>query len=221
MQVPQNSKKICTSVEYDNLGRVYVFDDGSRFHSVTTMLSNTSDKINIDIWRNQLGHEQADRETKIAGHLGEQFHLLGEYYLNGKPLPLVNQISTHIFNTSTRHILNQNITDVISVEEPLYSDKYKIAGRTDAVVGWNKKLAILDFKLLNSSDKTWLKDYWIQTTIYAYCWYEMYGEMPELLVLVIGNKKSFDTVYYTARPKSYIKDMNYRFFQFNSLLENM
>jgi len=212
--------KKCVEVTYDDLGRVYVFDDGDRYHSVTTMLGATSDKDGIRRWRAEVGEDEANRISKIASHMGEQFHLLGEYYLKGKNcLPIVNPISSHIFNTTTKPILEEHVTEVMSVEEVLYSLDLRLAGRTDSVLKWDGKLSIFDFKLLNNSDRKWLTDYWIQTTVYAHCWKEMYGVMPEQLVLVIGNKNTFESVYYTARIKPYVADMNRRVFQFNSLLE--
>jgi hypothetical protein len=212
--------KTCIDVVYDDLGRVYVFDDNSRYHSVTTMLNNTANKDGIRKWRVRVGDEEADRISRTASHMGEQFHLLGEYYLKGIDcVPYVNPISRHIFNTTTKPILDAHVTNVISVEEVLYSIALKLAGRTDAVLEWDHKLSIFDFKLLNNSDKKWLSDYWIQTTIYAHCWKEMYGVMPEQLVLVIGNKNTLDSTYYTSRINPHIAKMNYRSFQFNSILE--
>jgi len=212
--------KQCIAVEYDHIGRVYVFNDGDRYHSVTTMLGATADKSNIEIWKNRVGQVQAERDVLIAAHLGEQFHLLGEHYLNGTNCPPMNPISTQIFNTSTRHILDAHVTDVVSVEEALYSEKYRIAGRTDGIVGWDRKLTVLDYKLLNNSDPRWLKDYWIQATIYAHCWKEMYDEMPEQLVLVVGNKNTLDTEYFVSKVKPHIKDMNYRFYKFHAMVDD-
>ena len=211
--------KFCTDVSYDHLGRVYHFNDGSKYHSVTTMLAKTANKKGIEKWRKKVGEKEADRISKVAAHLGEQYHLMGEYFLRRKHTPRVNVISNHIFN-STREILAKHVTDVHAVEAQLFSDELKLAGRVDAVVDWEGQLAILDFKLLNNSDKRWLNDYWIQTTVYAHCWNELYGELPKRLVLVIGNKNSLDTIFYTSRTLVHQSNMHHRVFSFNTMLKH-
>jgi len=215
-----NLKK-CVSVEYDNIGRVYVFEDGTKYHSVTTMLGATSDKSGLDRWRRRVGNVEALRVGKVATHMGEQFHLLGEHFLKGKlTQPSVNPISKHIFNNTTKRILEKHVTKVISVEEVLYTDRFKLAGRADSILEWDNELVVFDFKLLNNDDKKWLTDYWVQTTIYAHCWEEMYGILPKKLVLVIGNKKTFSSKYYVSNIKPYISKMHYRVTHFNALMEH-
>lgn len=212
--------KYCVSVEYDHLGRVYVFNDGTRYHSVTTMLGNTANKDGLLKWQRRVGAVQAKHIGEVASHLGEQFHLLGEYYLRGKSCtPPVNIVSSHIFNYGVKPILDEHVTDVVACEKQLYSDKLKLAGRVDSVLYWDNKLSIFDFKLLNNDDKKWLEDYWIQTCIYAHCWEEMYGELPTQLVLAIGNKNTLGGTYYVSNIKPHIKKMHYRVFQFNASLQ--
>ena len=211
----------CVSVEYDSIGRVYVFDDGSRYHSVTTMTGATSNKEGILKWQRDVGFENAEKIRKKASHLGEHFHLLGEHFLKGKHTqPHVNPVSRHIFNSSTVPLLRKHVTEVVSVEEVLFSKKLKLAGRTDAILKWDGELSVFDFKLKNKSEKKHLGDYWIQTTIYAHCWEEMYGELPKKLVLLVANKNTMESVYYVANINPYIPRMHERLFQFNSYLEN-
>jgi len=204
------------SVGYDKIGRFYLFSDNSKYYSVTTMLSATGDKTGIDNWRRKLGPRKADIAQKKASRLGNDFHLLGEHWLLGKSLPSVTTTPTKVFQ-NTLPILQENIDDVIAVEQPLKTDKYKLAGRVDAVVIWNGKLAILDFKLLNNSSRTWLDDYWLQTTIYARAWYEMFDEQPLRCILVIGNKKTHEAIYYQGKPKLWINRVNKRVEQFHEL----
>lgn len=205
------------SVEQDNIGRIYNFTDAS-YYSVTTILSVTAtDKTGLEDWKNKLGDKKASAAIKKASRLGNDFHLLGENYLLNKQLPLVTRTPTTIFK-EIKPILQDNIDEVIAVEATLKSDMYKLAGRVDAVVIWKGKLAILDFKLLNNSDRIWLDDYWIQTTIYANCWYEMYGQMPKLCILVIGNKKTLKGLHYKGKPKLWEKRMERRITKFHSMI---
>jgi len=212
--------KECVAVEYDHIGRVYVFNDGARYHSVTTMLSATGNKDAIRRWRARVGDKEADRISSVASYLGEQYHLLGEHYLKGTHPPRVNIISKHIFEKSTRHLLDKYVTGVVAVEDTLYTEKYRLAGRADAIVMWKGELAVFDFKLLNSENKQYLADYWIQTSVYAHCWAEMHGVLPQKLVLVVGNKNTLCTTHYESTLKKHTTNMNYRIYQFNSMLGN-
>ena len=209
--------KQCVEVKYDKVGRVYVFDDGTEYYSVTTMLGHSSDHTSIDNWERRVGEKAAAHVTKIASHLGEEFHLLGENYLLGKPLPKVNIVSTSVFKEIIP-ILDAHITKVHSVEQALVTDKYQLAGRTDAVVDWDNELMILDFKLLNTVNKTWLTDYWCQTAIYAQCWYEMYGVKPQKTVLVIGDKTNIEGSFFLSRVKVWEPKVNSKVSRFRAYL---
>ncbi|MDD1458420.1 PD-(D/E)XK nuclease family protein [Dolichospermum sp. ST_sed7] len=182
------------------------------------MLGNTGDKESLQVWKDKVGEEEAARISNVAAHLGEQYHQLGEDWLNGKPLSKVNPISTQIF-AKTRPILEQHVTKVHAVEAALVTEVYGLAGRVDAVVDWDGELHILDFKLLKHHNKSWLSAYWIQTAIYAQCWYEMYGVMPKRSVLVVGNKEEFNAAYFTSRVKPWERKLISRVNMFKELID--
>ena len=210
--------KTCIDVTYDKMGRIYKYDDGSEYYSVTTMLGNTSKHDSIDNWRYRIGEEEADRICKTAAHLGEEFHKLGEDFLLGKPLSKVNPVSASIFK-QVLPLLKQHVTKVHAVEEALLTEKYGLAGRADAVVDWDDELMILDFKLLNNADKTWLSDYWCQTAIYAQCWDEMYGVKPKRTVLVIGDKTNIAGVFHISKVAVWEQKVVARVKKFKRLIE--
>lgn len=210
--------KECVNVTYDKIGRIYEYADGTKYYSVTTMLGATADKWGIVKWRRRVGEEEANRQCTLASVLGEEFHLLGEHYLLGTKPPKVNPLSTHVFNKHAAPILDEHVTKVVSVEEALCTEKFKLAGRADAVLVWDGDLAIFDFKLLNNIDKQWLRDYWLQTAIYAQCWYEMYGVRPKKLVLLVGSKPDLCAVYYKSYPKIHMGKVNQRVQLFQSMI---
>lgn len=146
--------KKCIDVIYDEIGRIYVYDDGTRYHSVTTMLGATADKSNLVFWKRRVGEEEAQRVSEEAAAMGEAFHLLGEKFLLNQPLPIVDRKIRRTF-ASAKSILTNNVTKVHAVEAPLITETYKLSGRVDAVVDWNGQLAILDFKLLGNHDTFW------------------------------------------------------------------
>jgi len=154
--------------EYDDIGRIYVFDDDSRYYSVTTILGNTKNKDFLEEWRKRMGRKRADAITKIAGETGTSVHELLELYLlkeESKTRP-----NNYIKNLTKQIIpyINKKVSDVKRTEAVLYSDVYKIAGTVDALVIYDGKLCILDFKTANKQPKSeWIKDYLLQLAIYA------------------------------------------------------
>lgn len=50
------------------------------FPSITTVLGETSDKSGLEDWRNKVGHEEADRISKLSMNRGTIMHRLIELY---------------------------------------------------------------------------------------------------------------------------------------------
>lgn len=70
---------------YDELGnRFYqVTRDGeviAKLPSVTTILGNTKDQSGLDVWRNKIGHVEADRISNLSMNRGTIMHRLIELY---------------------------------------------------------------------------------------------------------------------------------------------
>ena len=65
------------------IGRYYKDSNQNLVPSVTTVLSNTSDKSNgINEWRLRVGDNEADRVIKQSTDIGTSVHLAIENYLN-------------------------------------------------------------------------------------------------------------------------------------------
>ena len=69
----------------------------------------------------------------------------------------------------------------------MYSDKYKIAGRTDLIAEYRDKLSIVDFKTSTSEKKdSYNENYYIQTTAYAEMFEELTGKpINQIVILVV------------------------------------
>lgn len=172
-------------------GRHYSTPDGKSYPSVTTVLGATADKAFLEEWRKRVGDEEADRISKAATSIGSDMHLLCEYYLSNLDLPEVqNKKAIQMFR-SMKPKLTSNITSVIKLEAPLYSDFFRVAGRTDGIVYWKDKLAIIDFKSNHKADRLKkeedIEDYFIQISIYALMFEERTGLTLELGVIIISN----------------------------------
>ena len=65
-------------------GRYYIDSNDSPVPSVTTVLSNTSNKKDsIEKWRRRVGEEEANRITKKSTDIGSMVHEALELFLNG------------------------------------------------------------------------------------------------------------------------------------------
>ena len=79
-----------------------------------------------------------------------------------------------------------NISTVVGMETPLFSDTLQLAGRVDCVGDYKGVRSIIDFKTSTKMKrKEWIDSYWIQCTAYAIMWYERTGEVIDDLVILM------------------------------------
>ena len=204
MIIHQKDRKF-TECTYDDVGRIYNFECGTHYHSVTTALGYTADKSFLERWRERIGNEEADRQVAKAQNYGEAFHYCGEMYLKK-----VARDRQHAFVEmmwrKMQQKMNGRVTAVHSVEGVLYSDIIRLAGRTDAVIDWDNVLTVFDYKLVNYWIPEFLHDYWIQATIYAHMWEYLTGQRPKKLVLGVGNKKQMKAKTFENDPNKFAKE---------------
>jgi genome maintenance exonuclease 1 len=91
---------------------------------------------------------------------------------------LFNELKDKTFN---------NINEVIGQEVTLYSDKYKVAGRTDLIAEYKGELSIVDFKTSTNERKdSYNENYYIQTAAYAEMFEELTGKpINQIVILVV------------------------------------
>lgn len=180
---------------YDDIGRIYIFDDGSKYYSVTTALGNTKDKRFLEEWRIRIGREKAEAITKHAGIVGTQVHECLENYLLKQPIDYPNTVIKNLC-AQVKPYIDRRISRVYSTEKVLWSDEFDLAGTTDAVVDYKlnrvtTRASILDFKTANAQPKPeWITDYLIQLFIYSRMLAEMNDTTPiNTGVLLFAYKK--------------------------------
>lgn len=178
-------------------GRFYTLPDGTKLHSMTTMLGLTSDHTWLEEWRARIGEEAAKIETERCAVRGEAVHLSCELYVKNEPMEKVLEACeghTKLF-FQLKPVLDKRIGKVLAIEIPLFSKKMRVAGRVDLICYWLHegvwKLAIVDFKTSNwIKNKNDIEDYQAQLCGYAMCLYEMTGLKPEILVNIIATENS-------------------------------
>ena len=167
--------------------RFYVTPEGKEYPSITTVLSPRN-KEGLMKWRKKVGNDVATHIANKAAVRGSKVHKMCEDYLNGLdmekhkkdflPYCLFNELKNQTFD---------NINDVIGQELVLYSDKYKIAGRTYLIANYKGELSIVDFKTSTNERKdSYNENYYIQTSAYAEMFEELTGQpINQIVILVV------------------------------------
>ena len=189
-----------------NNGRFYVVDEERGIHlpSVTTILSEMSDKTGLEEWRKRVGEKEADKITKFAANRGTFMHSLHEHYLDSrfvnneeKPLQQAfikamkecsdltkeeQECGKNLFlqfhNTTDFY---ERIDSVMFQEVPLWSfigGGY--AGRMDlAIYGKPNLPKVIDFKTSKKPKKEeWISNYKKQVAAYSIALHERHGIFP-------------------------------------------
>ena len=180
----------------DDIGRIYVFDDGSRYYSVTTMLGKTADKSTIKAWRDRVGHEKADRICTVATNIGTMMHEYLEKYLKKEEIVgytnMIKKLSNQIIPFMDKKVGNVHFT-----EQFIYSERLQLAGTIDGLVDYlingQYYLTALDFKTSKKQPRIdWIRDYFLQLCVYSLMIEEIYGKYPEYGVLLFAYKEEIN-----------------------------
>lgn len=170
------------------VGRWYVTPEGSRYQSVTTALGEYFDtETKLQEWRKRVGEDNAKRISRTATSRGQRFHDLLELYLKNEDSSVPLNIK-EIFD-ATVDKLDILINTVHMLEAPLYSDKYRLAGRVDCIctTGADDHLTVIDFKTSAKEKKrSWIESYFLQCAAYAFMFEERYGKPINDCKIVMG-----------------------------------
>ena len=184
-------------------GRTYVAPDGSRFPSITTVLSILSEDA-IAAWRKRVGEEEANRVGSRAANRGTQVHSIIERYLKNEDttdyLPHIRQSLENL-----RPILDQRIGKIFGLETPLYSNHLGLAGRCDCVGEFDGVPSIVDFKTSRrpkTHDK--IPNYFAQMSGYAVMWEERTG-MPITNTVIIMDVDDHEPLVFKEHRDNYIQ----------------
>ena len=161
------------------------------YPSINTILSATSseEKQNsLKSWKeNEPAHQYI---TAQAQDIGTQSHQIIEDYLS-------NQLSLEEFDLlPIAHFNNlkpylENISNVTSIEQRMYSDKLKVAGTSDLIAQYNGELSIIDYKTKRKPQiDDYMYEYYIQTTCYAQMFQEVTGKKINQVVILVSSEKN-------------------------------
>ncbi len=170
-------------------GRRYKIPNGDMYESVTTALGNQpGKKEGLMEWRRRVGDAEANRISRKAAGRGTAVHQIIEDYLNNLEDPVKDKMpDAVVMFKQLQPILDKSISKVYMQEAPLWSYKYRLAGRVDCVADIKGKLTVVDFKTsMKPKKKEWVIDYFLQTAAYSHMIEEMYGETVDQTVIFIA-----------------------------------
>ena len=173
------------------VGRFYQDSNENSVPSVTTVLSNTSDKSDsIQQWRKKVGETEANRITKQSTDIGSMVHEALENYLNEKKWNnFTNNQEGIIASKITEKFINSglsSLTEVWGLEVGLILDGL-YAGTADCTGKINNIPSIIDFKTARKMKKReWIEDYFLQGCAYANAHNVMFGtEINQVVILMV------------------------------------
>lgn len=194
------------NIEEINGKRYYVTQDGRKYPSVTTVLGATAEKKHLDDWTNRVGKEEADKVTGRAGRRGSSIHNICERYVLGTIGSVAQEmpINAYMFK-QIRGVLDKSVDNIHCVESALVSHKLQVAGRVDLIAEHEGALSIIDYKTSARNKKPeWIEDYFIQTAMYSYMFWEMTGILTKKIVIIIAVEEETQAQVFIRNPADYI-----------------
>lgn len=201
MQLKVQNLDVIFDKETKKRGDRYTTTDGRRFTGVTSALSAISKPALVD-WAARMAYEDvvagADakkclekkdyahkRKSDEAKEKGTDIHALLENWDNISD-PMILPI---------KEFFEKNNIKILAHEYPVFSVKYWFAGTFDAIVEWNGKRYILDWK---TSSGIYGRDYFAQCSAYLKAFAETYPdkEQPEgyMVIRIDKNGKPFSEI---------------------------
>lgn len=205
------------SIENES-GRKYKLPNGDLVPSITTVLSYFK-KHRIIEWRNRVGEKEANRISRQASSRGTKFHTLMEKYLENKPMNTIITESTmpHMRQAFSDALPVVNRIDNIHfVECALFSERIKLAGRTDVVAEFDNKLSIIDFKTSSKKKKEeWIQDYFVQATAYAIMYEELTKIHVPQIVIIMSSDGVPEPQLFVKNPEDYVDILCQRVYDYH------
>jgi len=177
------------------IGRFYKDSKLNLVPSVTTVLSNTSNKADgIVDWRLRVGDEEANRIIKQSTDIGTSVHLAIENYLNNKNWDdFGSSYEEKISQKITKRFISDGltkITEIWGLEVGLILDNL-FAGTADCVGTYSGIPSLIDFKTSKKIKKReWIEDYFLQGCAYANAHNVMFNSNIKQIVILMVDRDS-------------------------------
>ncbi len=183
----------------DGIGRFYSTPKGD-YPSVTTVLGAYGDDTGLQEWRDKIGAENADRIVKESTDIGSHLHYLFECLLRKvdakKSETPEEKKAEQMFKVAKPKLL-KIVDQVLYMEEPVWSDTFRIAGRFDMLCRTKEgKIALVDYKnTRRSKSKEEISSYRLQLAFYVRMIKETLGIDVEEQKIFMVNREGFVQVF--------------------------
>ena len=161
------------------------------YPSISTILSTTSSEEKKNGLKNWKENEPAHRYiTAQAQDIGTQSHQIIENYLSHNlSLEKFDLLPIAHFNNLLPYL--ENISNVTSIEQKMYSDKLRVAGTSDLIAEYKGELSIIDYKTKRKPQiDDYMCEYYLQTTCYAQMFQEVTGKKINQVVILVSSEKN-------------------------------
>ena len=181
--------------------RHYVTPDGNKYISITTLLSNLS-KAGIQKWRARVGEKEANRVSTKASRRGTSVHSICEAYIKNRDGYLEGELPHNIEMFQSIELLLDRVDNIHVVEGALWSDHFKLAGRTDLIGEFDNRLSVVDYKTSNKK-KTWemCHQYFMQGAFYAVAYEERTGIPVDTIVIIMAVENEQPLLFIEKRDR--------------------
>ena len=206
--------------------RYYITPDGD-FASVTSILGATGDNHWLQVWKDKVGEEEANRIRDEAAVRGTAVHdYMEKYYDNNnhatdyktfaeetgldKEPKNIKSLVYQLYKGTKKHNMK-----VLFPEIALYHPELKYCGRADVIGYWDGELVVLDYKT-SKKKKTlaWIKDYQLQSTMYCMAHNYLYGTNIQKFVVIIAVDGQKECQIFEGNPIHYENEVKFRLNQF-------
>ena len=181
--------------------RFYVTPNDDKYISITTILSNLS-KASISRWRNRVGEKEANKVSTKASRRGTGVHNLCEGYIKNQDGFLDSGMPNEVEMFQSIEPLLDRINNIHVVEGALWSDHFKLAGRTDLIGEFDNRLSVVDYKTSNKK-KTWemCHQYFMQGAFYAVAYEERTGIPVDTIVIIMAVENEQPLLFIEKRDR--------------------
>jgi ATP-dependent exoDNAse (exonuclease V) beta subunit len=191
-------------------GRTYKTPQGNVYKSITTALSKYNKDV-IQEWRKAVGEEEANRVSGLAARRGSAVHLAFEDYIANK----LNDMKIRMMMPNIKELfmqlkpeIDEHVGVVYSIEQALYSDTLKIAGRSDLIAEWDGEIAVIDYKTSTREKlEENIQDYFMQGTAYALMFEYLVGTPIDKIVIAIAVEQSKKPQIFVRYKNNYINPL--------------
>ena len=169
----------------ENGFRQYLFGD-KKLPSVTSILQATKseeDKASLELWKERVGHAEANKIKTEASSRGTSMHSYIEDFLRGR----INESffeSNEQYKIMAKQIIEKGLKgkleEIYGMEETLYYPN-KYAGTADLIAQYKGKICIIDFKQSNKPKKVdFIQDYLLQLGAYTLAHDVVHGTITKI-----------------------------------------